>query len=248
MKTIVFKLFHDFRLNKTKFLLCVIAAGLSSWGISSAFYSYSLANRDFTENFAATHPSDLAITITHATDSVVQAILSLPEVEGIERREALVGRIRAYNSWMPVTLFAVENFDRLKYNSFRLVETNSPSFGGIYIEQNAAIFLDGSDEKAIIRFAGSDSIVLKKSGTIHDPGLAPAQMERVVYAYTDLKTAATLIKSGTRRLLIKTNFKKPTQRDLNEFGEKLSAQIKQAGGEVITTTVPLGENIRTKEL
>ncbi len=239
MRAIILKLAHDFWLNKTKFLLCILAASLSTWGISSAIYSYVLSARDFQENFAGTYPADIVVSVKGANDSLIQLLNTFPGITGVEERSAIAGRIRGYSgSWMPITLFGVKDFNRLMYNRFRLIENKSEEFDGIYIEQNANLFIDGSEENAVVQIDNTDSLILQKTGIIHDPGLAPAQMEQVVYAYTRIANIEGNIKNPEKRLLVKTDFRNPSQLDLNKKALEIKKWFSNQGIVVTSIVIP----------
>lgn len=237
MKTIILKLLHDLWLNKTKFVLCVIAASLSTWGISSFIYSYAFATRDFIENFSSTSPADFSITTTPFTDSLIAEIKKIPNVKGIERREAIVGRVNEYGRTMSITLFGVEDFEKMSYNTFQLTENKSNLYDGVYIEQNAMRFIDGSKDSLVIKFNGNDSLKLYKSGVAHDPGLPPAEMEQTIYAYTSIKNL-NKYRLANQRLLVKTNLESPSQKELKAVAEAVTHKIQQGGSAVSSLVIP----------
>jgi putative ABC transport system permease protein len=238
MKAVIIKLLHDFWLNKTKFVLCVVAVALSSGGIGGFLYGYFLADRDFEVNFRSTVPSDLSIGITGVPDSIIGSMADWPSIKGVERREVLTGRITFFGRSIPIILFGVEDFSNLRYNTFRMVENASESFDGIYIEQQAMRFINTMSEAVVIKFAENDSLVLKRSGVVHDAGLAPAQMEQVVYAYTNLSNLERFQNKTSRRLLIKTRLQNPRQQELVAMGDSISKQLVLAGGKVGSITIP----------
>src|SRR5450432_2339226 len=126
MKPILIKLLRDFRLSKVKFFLFIVAAALSAWGISSFLYSYSMATRDFKENFTGTRPADIVFKIKNMKQGLLAVLSKEKGVEGVERREALTGRIKGWNDgWMPILLFAVEDFDHVRMDQFKILENNS---------------------------------------------------------------------------------------------------------------------------
>ncbi len=238
MKAIIIKLLHDFWLNKTKFVLCVIAVALTAAGTGGFLYGYFFANRDFEVNFKSTVPSDLSISVVNVSDSVIASMKAWPFIAGVERREALTGRIKFYGRSLPVLLFGVKDFSRLQYNTFQIVDNTSGSFDGVYIERQALRFIDMNSDDLVVKFTDNDSLVLKRSGVVHDPGLAPAQMEQVVYAYTDIRNLKRFQDSTARRVLIKTRLDNPLQRQLIAVGDSISKRLVGAGGRVRSITIP----------
>ncbi len=238
MKAIIFKLIHDFWLNKTKFILCVMAVALTAAGTGGFLYGYFFAARDFEVNFRSTSPSDMSISVTGVSDSIIASMKAWPLVQGIECREALTGRIRSFGRSFPILLFGVDNFTKLSYNTFQVTENTSDSFGGIYIERQATRFVDMGSEDLVVRFTDKDSLILKRSGIVHDPGLAPAQMEQMVYGYTDIRNLKRFQDSSARRILIKTTLRNPRQTDLIAAGDSISKRLEAAGARIRNITIP----------
>jgi putative ABC transport system permease protein len=219
MKAIVINLLKSFLLSKGKLFLCIAAAVLSTWGISTVFYSYFLTTRDFEENFAKTNPADIILTLSDPTDSLINAIGSLSTVSQMERRETITGRVRNVNgNWMSLVLFASDSLENTRISKFELAETFGKIRSGIFIERNGTSFLDSQADSIIIQFPGFDATTIAWSGNVYDPGQAPSQMEQTLYGYTSIKNIFQFKANNAKRFLITT--KKP---HLNEFELRIIA-------------------------
>jgi putative ABC transport system permease protein len=110
MKAIIINLLRSFWLSKGKFLLCILAAVLSAWGISTMLYSKVMTDRDFKENFTASNPADIIVKVSHPTAQTLQQLSSHEKVMAVERRETVTARIKnKKGNWMPLLLFAVSD-------------------------------------------------------------------------------------------------------------------------------------------
>lgn len=239
MRTILIKLLHDLARAKGKFLLCVIAASLSAWGISGVFYSYLMSERDFKVNFSATNPADIILKIENNNTALLQKLSANPNVASLERREVLNGRVKNSNDrWMPVLIHLTESFDDLRVNKFKVLETFDAAENTIFIEKNGSDFLDLSSDSVTIQFSGQDTAYFKKGGYIQDAGLPPSRMERMVYAYAPIAAFKERLNPTTQRFLIKTKERQPTGAKLQVIGNELKAIIEQNNGKLIAISIP----------
>jgi putative ABC transport system permease protein len=219
MKAIVINLFKSFAISKGKLFLCIAAAALSAWGISTIFYSYFLTTRDFTENFGRTNPADIILTLNDPTDSLVKAIHASPSVSGMERREAITGRVQNANgNWMSLVVFASDSIEHTSISKFEISTHFTNSQTGLFIERNGAGFLDKESDSLLIQFPGFDATSIVWSGNVYDAGQAPSQMEQALYGYTSIKNISRFKSNRSQRFLITTK-----QRNLNESELRLIA-------------------------
>lgn len=246
MKIIFWKLIKDFRKSIEKFILFLLAASLSAWGISTVVYGYFMTERDFQENFEQTYPADIVVYIENYTDDIIKAFLSDPNVIDIERRELIQARIKNnQDSWMPFVIFAVEDVDKMRYNKFKILTEVSPSKDNLFIEQNAFSFLKENQQNIEVIFRNSGKAVTWDiSGRIHDPGQAPATMEGVVYGYTtSIEKIAPYLTKKNRRLLIETNVSNSLKK-LKEVNKRLEKIAESYGGKIVSSKIPKpGEHI-----
>lgn len=239
MKTIIIKLLRDFWHAKGKFLMCVLAAALSAWGISGVYYSYLLSERDFKLNFAATNPADIIIKIENSNPVLLQELNKNTHVAALERREVLSARVRnADGKWMPIMIQGVESLHQLNINKFEVVKKIDNEPNTVFIEQNGDFFLDASSDDIIVQLGGTDSIQIKKGGYVHDAGLPPSRMERMVYAYMPITSMESYVNKNNQRFFIKTTEQKPTRTRLQSIGNELKTIVEKNGGKLTSITIP----------
>ncbi|MDX1940208.1 MAG: FtsX-like permease family protein [Saprospiraceae bacterium] len=239
MKTIIIKLLRDLWRTKGKFLLCVLAASLSAWGISGVFYSYLMSERDFEVNFSATNPAEIIIKIENNTPELLQKLNGNAHIAKLERREMLSARVRnADGNWMPIMIQVVESLEQVNINKFKVVETIDNKPNTVFIEQNGALFLDASSEEIVVQIGGQDSIQIKKGGYVHDAGQAPSRMERMVYAYIPITAMEPYLNKTSQRFLIKTTEKNLSGADLQMIGNELKTIVESNGGTLTSINIP----------
>lgn len=239
MQVILSKLLRDCWLSKGKLLLMILAASLSSWGISSVVYSYVMAERDFEVNFARTFPADIEIVVDNYQMGLEGILLSDSNVIDVERREVLGGSIKNIRGeWMPLILFGVEDIQNMRLDVFRILEEEAKVPGKVLIETNAKYFLDEERDSIEVQFSNQEVVHLKIGGTSHDARLAPARMERAVFAHaTSIDVLEPFLKAGQKRLLVETNnsFDKTA---LQGVAERLKVLVQQAGSQITFVAIP----------
>ena len=236
MKAIVINLLKSFWLAKGKLFLCVVASILSAWGISTMLYSKVMTDRDFEENFNASNPADMILTISNSSAATINQLSSSEQVETIERREAITCRIKNRNgNWMSLLVFAGDNINKTAISKFEISGTVNDN--AIFIEKNGLSFLD-TGKNVTIQPGAVDTFTLYYSGRAFDPGLPPSQMEQMVYGYTSITTIHQYLNNSNRRYLIKLKQKKLKEEGIREIGKALTALVAQSGGTVTSLVIP----------
>jgi len=237
MKAIIIQLLKSFLLAKGKIVLCVIASILSAWGIGTIVYSKAMTDRDFEQNFSASNPADIILSIVQPSSQLLQALASNRYVSHIERRETMTGRIQNKKGhWMPLLIFACQDVQRPRVSTFSI--RGSLIASSLFIEGNGSGFLD-TGKVLTIQLPGYESLTLRYAGRAFDPGLPPSQMEQMVYAYTDLPTMGKMIKGYTQeRFLIR--LKKPYRdaASIRDIYRSLKILIQQSGHTVSSVVFP----------
>lgn len=237
MKAIIITLLKSFLLAKGKLLLCVLASILSTWGIGTILYSKVMTDRDFEQNFSASNPADIIITINNTSSTTIANLSSNNYVKRIERRETITGRIKNKNgSWMSLLIFACSDITQPSVSKFLI---NKPyRNNSLFIELNGLDFLDTSKNLSI-QIPGNDTFNLSFGGRSFDPSLPPSKMEQMVYAYTNIPTFSNILnKSVNQRFLIKLKKKYRSEAEIREISKLLQKLITQNGNSVSSIIIP----------
>lgn len=240
MKAIIVNLIKTFWLSKGKFLLCIIAAILSTWGISTMLYSKLMTDRDFRENYTVSNPADIILTVSQPTATTFQQVSIHPKLRAVERRETISARIKnKKGNWMPLLLFATTDLTKPQINKFTI--NAEPLKNSLFIEANGLNFTD-TTKPFVIQVPGMDTISFKYGGHAFDPGLAPSQMEQMVYAYTSLSTLNRIVTDSIQQWLITAKEKSLSEEELRNFAKDLSQTINQTAKVVGMSIPPPGEH------
>ncbi len=147
MGVILKKLRKDIRKTSGQAFLSLFAIIITVWGASTVYYGYWMTERDFRVNFDKTEPAQMLLSVDTAQLDVIASFVSLPQVKAIERRESFMGRVKDEDGdWMPILLFAVEDFKALKINTFTQEGGAWPEAGELAIERKSAGFLGAENE------------------------------------------------------------------------------------------------------
>lgn len=227
MKAILKKLRNDIRKTKWQGLLSLVAIILTIWGISTVYYGYWMTERDFKVNFDQTQPAHMLLTIGAGQLDLIKEVKEREHVKAVERREAFMGRVKDEDGeWMPILIFAVEDFQNLSVNTFKVEEDKWPGKGAIAIERKSAAFL-GEAPSLILQLPGQDQQVLPITSYPHDPRLPSARMDYIVYGYLTMSTYQELdLNSEEATYLLRVTADYPSLQEL----ERLENQIRGIAG------------------
>jgi putative ABC transport system permease protein len=243
MKAIIKNLLKSFWLTKVKFFLCVTAAILSAWGISTMIYSYLMTERDFVENFTRTNPPDLIITIKDPGTELLSKIRVNKSVVDIERRETLTARIKNKNgNWMSIVLFGTEDITHSRIGKFDLTDNNEKAANTILIEKSGIGFLDAQADSITLQLPGLLPAEFAFGGQVHDPGQAPSQMEQALYGYTNIANIEKFWTKTTHRFIVKLQPNGLKEPEIRLIGNDLMRLAEQNGSSASIAIPPPGEH------
>lgn len=208
MSTALRKLWGDIGATPGRYAMMIIAIAVSSAAIMAMLLAYSVLTRAVQNNYMATNPAAAQIMVGQA-DVMGEA----DTAEGAENILALVRKNSAVsdaevgannyfkvevsaNQFVTALIFIVPDVEKIRINKLRLDTGAWPKHGEILVERKALrvaqISLGGS-----LKLIGRNGVVhsLTVSGAVHDPALAPADTEHLIYAYMSQATFLTLNES-----------------------------------------------------
>jgi putative ABC transport system permease protein len=172
--------------NKSRSFIVLLAIVLGAFGVSMMTTAYNLLGRNLKDNYLKTNPASFTIVVDSVSPEILQKAKLLPNIEYIETRNKLLGRVEVSpNEFVPISLFIVDNLEKVQINSFRLLKGNLPAFGNeILVERTANRLTEITLNKTYrVILPGVGKTDLKVSGIVHDPGQAPSWMEGLLYGY-----------------------------------------------------------------
>lgn len=188
------KLLRDGRSEAGRVLAMIAAIAVSLVGIAAVLGALAILKREIAANYLGTSPADITLVLPAGVDEHVLAeVRARPEVANAEPRDAVLARARVGEEWRPLLIFAVDDFERMRLNTFRSeMGPVTPPPGTMLLERTATGMLETAlhGEVRVRTPHGERTLVV--SGVVHDPGLAPAWQERMGYAYITTTTLELL--------------------------------------------------------
>jgi len=186
MNSSVKKVIRDLLSNKSRSFIVLFAIVLGAFGVSMMTTAYNMLGRNLSDNYLKTNPASFTIVADSILPEVLQKAKMLPNIEDVETRNKLVGRVEVgKNEFIPIWLFIVDDFNHVRINKFRLLEGNFPALNNeVIIERTGNRLTDISLNKEYsVTIPGFGKTNLKISGITYDPGQAPSWMEGLLYGY-----------------------------------------------------------------
>jgi putative ABC transport system permease protein len=185
------KLWRDLQLAQGRMLMIVLAIAVSIFGVGSILSAYTILNREISRNYLGTNPASAFIELDKAEEAA-SAVRQLPEVADAEATGWVQARIEIQpNDWRTLLLFVVPDFSALRIDKFQ-ADSGAwpPPEGTLLMEREALQYIENQvGAKLNVQLPSGVQRSVQISGTVHDPGLAPAWQEQMAYGYV---TPATL--------------------------------------------------------
>ena len=185
---------------RTALVMLAIATGI--FAFSSVLDAQVILSRELEVNYARTVPSEATLSLGDSASvstsvglgpDILRRIRSLPGVSDALLCADLEGRIRVPGGkWIPLNLFVVPDYLDQRMDLITSVTGSWPPREGEVLVERAAVGLLGSALARDVEIRLCDGVIrtVSNSGVAHAPGLAPAWMERTVYAWVSRDTAA----------------------------------------------------------
>lgn len=189
------KLLRDWRAEKGRILLMLVAIAVSIVAVGAVMGAYAVLTREIATNYLGTHPAAATLELEGDVDAHILALArENPAVQVAEARDVILARAKVGADWRPLLLFVVDDFASMRLNTITPFKgTWPPATGEMLIERSARAMLNadvGGNVEIKLPHAPLRSVPV--SGLVHDPGLAPAGQERSGYGYISRATLAAL--------------------------------------------------------
>jgi len=189
------KLWRDLQASTGRMTMMVVAITVSIFAVGTILSAYTILTREISRNYLGTNPASAYLELDRVDDSVVEAVRQQPNIVDAEAGSWVMTRIDiGSNEWRPLLLFVVKDFNTLRLNKF-LPESGAfpPPEQTILFERTALKFINAEIGDVLnIQTPNGPKRAIKISGTVHDPGLAPAWQEQMAYGYVTPSTLAWL--------------------------------------------------------
>ena len=234
------KLLGDVGAAKGQLAMMVLALAAGIFGVGTILSAYSVLTREMSKNYLGTNPATAMLELDPIDDRLLQAVRQRPEIAAAEAGSIVLARVQIQgNEWLPLLLFVIPNFNTMQINTFQ-------SEAGVFPPPDGSLLLE-REALSLIKAKVGDSLTVQTpngtkqsvsiTGTVHDPGLAPAWQEQTVYAYA---TPATLAQLGEEsnldhlKIVLKPSSSVTTETTISNF----AGWLKQQGYEVGEIRIP----------
>lgn len=236
------KVIRDLTTAYWKNLMLALAIAIGIFGIGSIMGGYAVISREMTSNYISTHPASATIEYHGNISSVMlDSIRALPEIKNAEKRATIVGRMRVNDRWHPILLFVIDDFTKMETSKFLPISgTTIPPDGTMLVERTALPVMQVQEGNEVtVRTPNGEQRSLKISGTVHDPGLAPAWQEQAGYAYISLATLRMLDENQNFDLLrLEVANVEFSREDITAKAEEVADWLKSRGIDIHEIQVP----------
>jgi putative ABC transport system permease protein len=198
------KLLRDLQAARGRMAMMAIAIAVSIFGVGSILGAYTILTREISRNYLGTNPASALLELDRVDDAVVEAVRQQPGIADAEASSSVQARVEVSpNEWMPILLFVIKDYDAMRLNTFKPEDGAwPPPDQTILLEREALKLVNGKIGDTLnIQTPNGTKQTVAISGTVHDPGLAPAWQEQSLYGYTTPSTLAWLGEGNTLHLL-----------------------------------------------
>ena len=242
MQTRYSKVLRDLTSDYSKNFMLVLAIAIGVFGIGSILGGYSVIKWEMTDNYMSTVPASATIELEDSiTTDLVDKVKKIPGIKDAERHATLVGRMKVGEKWYPLLLFVVDDFENKKTNKpFFVSGDRKPTTGTMLVERTAFKVMQAKEgDELIIKTPHGQPKKIKLSGTVHDPGLAPAWQEQSGYGYITLSTLHALGETqGFDQLRILVNHQPLSREHITKTAQTVATQLTKSGYRVHEIQVP----------
>jgi putative ABC transport system permease protein len=236
------KLWGDVLAERGRLSLMLVAVLVSLGALGAMLGAWGVLAREIARSYESSVPAHATLELPGGVDAgVLQRVREDPQVASAEAREVTLARAHVGDSWRPLLLFTVDDFDHQLTNRFtRESGAWPPPSGTILLERSAiAMAAAAQGESLEVKAPHGAPTRVPISGIVHDAGLAPAWQERSVYAYATRETLARLEGNAVLHEL-RVRFKREPRdaAEADRQGQELAQRLRAHGTPVHELRVP----------
>ena len=186
------KLGGDILENQGRIFMMLTAIAVGIFTVAAIATAYAVLSREIDKNYLAANPPAALLDVDHLDDAAVDGVRRLDGIAWADAGGRTWGRIEVQpKQWLPLLLFVVPDFTVQRISKVELQQGQWPGRAGeLVIERTAMALARASVGHEInVQTADGSPRGVLVTGIVHDPSLAPASQQQVVYGYV---TRATL--------------------------------------------------------
>src|SRR5262245_55288833 len=184
---------RDLWLARGRTAVLVVAMAVSLTAVGAVLGAYGILAREMPRSFRSSRPAASTLVLDRGVDpSLLDAVRRRPGVAEAERRGMVFARVEvAPDTWAPLRLFVVEDFEAMRLETVTPIEGAWPPPAGAMLLERTSVPLLAARVGATMTVSpeGGRARAVWVAGVVFDGGVAPAWQEQTALGYV---TPATL--------------------------------------------------------
>jgi putative ABC transport system permease protein len=176
----------DARAARGRLVLMGLALAVSGAALTTMLSTYVVLGRELARNYLSTNPASAQLVLDRSDEELARAAARFPGIADAEPSSTVWGRVALPNGAVrPALFFVVPHLGRSRINTVRLQSGDWPAADDQLVLERSALQVAQASigDSLTLEFPDKHRARLKIVGTVHDPSLAPAWQEQVVYGY-----------------------------------------------------------------
>lgn len=236
------KVVRDLLINKSRTILAVAALAFGIAGVGFALTAYAILSREMDVNYMQTNPASIIMEIENVPRKAEELLNKNNLIDSVEIRKEIKARYKTGdNSWIPATLFVVDNFKNIRIDKIYLpIGMRFVGENEILLERaGLRMVKEKEGNQVVLKLFGEKAEKLKYTGECYAPGLPPAWMEGMIYGFITEKSYRNMGgKEELNQIHIVVNKDKLNRKKITESAYKLKDLLEKNGIKVIGIKIP----------
>jgi len=189
------KAIRDFRNERARTVMVVLAIAAGIAAFSTVMSSYAILVRELDRGYLETNPASATLWTDKVDQQLLADVRARTPVSDAEARRTVRARVKAGPmAWKTLMLFVVADYGDIRVSVLKPQSGAwPPKRGELLIERDAfQVAKTKVGERVLVRTSDGTQRELRVAGSVHDVGQAQARMENAVYGYVTLETLADL--------------------------------------------------------
>ena len=199
------KVLRDLWLTRGRVAVLVIAIAVSLTAVGAVLGAYSILSREMPRSFLSSHPASATLVLDRGVDaSLLDAVRQRPGIADADRRATVRARVEvAPGTWLPLTLFVVEDFDDMRIETISRIDGAwPPPTGAMLLDRGSMSFLNSQiGASMMVATANGRPRATEVVGVVFDAGVAPVWQDQFGLGYVTPATLSWLGESADLDLL-----------------------------------------------
>ncbi len=242
MIPVIYKKFlRDISANAAASLLITVAISIGAFALGTVLRGYSVLSREMSNAYQSSQPLHAALHVQEFNDSMLNKIKEIPEVESVELRTTIVGRVRENGGeWKRLLLFIKPRINGESMARVFTVKGNAPvTDGSMALEQSSiALISTQPGEQLEISLPGAKERTVTVSQIVYDPAIAPSTMEETVDGYISNATYHTITGKKPDELWVRLKGNPQNRQAIAESVQRIASVVATGGARVIEIKIP----------